>query len=110
MGVRRAARISAAGHGGQVLLSNATRELVKDDLPGGVRLRDLGNVRLKDLDDTERVHQLVVDGLLPADFPPLRTERTAGYRRPRVVAAAVATALVAGVGIALAAGGGGSGA
>ena len=37
MGVHRAARISAAGHGGQVLLSNATRELVKDDLPEGVR-------------------------------------------------------------------------
>src|SRR3954452_22661851 len=51
MGVHRAARISAAGHGGQILLSNATRELVKDDLPAGVRLRDLGNVKLKDLDE-----------------------------------------------------------
>ena len=48
--VHRAARIGAAGHGGQVLLSDATRELVEDDLPEGVYLRDLGVYRLKDVD------------------------------------------------------------
>ena len=72
MGVHRAARIMAAGHGGQVLLSNATRELIEDDLPPGVELRDLGEQRLKDIDRPERIFQLVADGL-PREFPPLRT-------------------------------------
>jgi class 3 adenylate cyclase/DNA-binding CsgD family transcriptional regulator len=72
LGVHRAARISAAGHGGQVLLSNATRELVEDDLPPDVRLRDLGEHRLKDIDRPERVFQLEVEGL-PSQFPPLKT-------------------------------------
>ena len=49
MDVHRAARIGAAGHGGQVLLSEATCALVKNDLPEGVGLRDLGKYRLKDL-------------------------------------------------------------
>jgi class 3 adenylate cyclase len=42
MEVHRAARICSAGHGGQVLISQATRELVEDDLPDGIALRDLG--------------------------------------------------------------------
>src|SRR5919108_1194659 len=67
--VHRAARICAAGHGGQVLISSSTRELIGDDLPGDVALRDLGEHRLKDLDRPERLFQLVV-GDLPADFPP----------------------------------------
>jgi DNA-binding NarL/FixJ family response regulator/class 3 adenylate cyclase len=70
--VHRAARISAAGHGGQVLVSNATRELVEDDLPPDVRLRDLGEHRLKDIDRPERVFQVEVEGL-PSEFPPLKT-------------------------------------
>jgi class 3 adenylate cyclase len=70
--VNRAARIASAGHGGQVLLSEATRTLVERSLPGGVRLRDLGSHRLKDLAHPERLYQLVVEGL-PADFPPPRT-------------------------------------
>lgn len=49
MGVHRGARICAAGNGGQVLLSNATRELVEDELPDDVQLRDLGEHELKDL-------------------------------------------------------------
>jgi predicted ATPase/class 3 adenylate cyclase len=70
--VNRAARIAAAAHGGQVLISAATRALVESSLPGGVRLRDLGAYRLKDLDQPERLVQLdVVD--LPAEFPPPRT-------------------------------------
>src|SRR5919109_3313129 len=71
MGVHRGARICAAGHGGQVLLSNATRELVEDELPEGLSLRDLGEHRLKDIDRPERLFQLVIEGL-PADFQPPR--------------------------------------
>ncbi len=72
LGVHRAARIGAIGHGGQVLLSSAARGLVEDDLPKGVSLRDLGDVRLKDIDRPERVSQLVIAGL-PNDFPRLKT-------------------------------------
>jgi predicted ATPase/class 3 adenylate cyclase len=70
--VHRAARIAAAGHGGQVLLSDATRALVADALPGDTHLRDLGQHRLKDLEQPVRIWQLEIDGL-PADFPDLRT-------------------------------------
>ena len=70
--VPRAARICAAGHGGQVLLSQSTRELVEDDLPAGVTLRDLGEHRLKDLTSPQRLSQLVISGL-PDTFPSLRT-------------------------------------
>jgi YVTN family beta-propeller protein len=72
LGVHRAARISAAAHGGQVLLSGVTRELVEDELPGGVRIVDLGEHRLKDIDRPEHLFQLVVDDL-QSEFPPLRT-------------------------------------
>jgi class 3 adenylate cyclase len=65
--VHRAARVMAAGHGGQVLLSNATRKQL-----AGASLRDLGEHRLKDLLQPERLFQLIVDGL-PADFPALKT-------------------------------------
>ncbi|MBA2460865.1 MAG: AAA family ATPase [Actinobacteria bacterium] len=61
--VHRAARICSAGHGGQILLSSATRELVEDDLPPDVVLRDLGERRLKDFERPERLFQLVVEGL-----------------------------------------------
>ena len=68
--VHRAARICAAGHGGQVLISSSTRELVVDELPADVAVRDLGEYRLKDLDRPEHLFQLVV-GDLRADFPAL---------------------------------------
>jgi predicted ATPase/class 3 adenylate cyclase len=68
--VHRAARICSAGHGGQVLISSSTRELVADELPQDVALRDLGEHRLKDLDRSEHLFQ-VVAGDLPADFPQL---------------------------------------
>jgi len=61
--VHRAARIAAAGHGGQVLLSDATGALVARDLPEGVALRDLGEHRLKDLPAAERIWQLDIVGL-----------------------------------------------
>jgi predicted ATPase/class 3 adenylate cyclase len=70
--VHRAARIAAAGHGGQVLLSDTTRALAESSLPQGVTTRDLGQRRLKDLSRPERIHQLVIEGL-PSDFPPLKT-------------------------------------
>ena len=70
--VHRAARIAAAGYGGQVLLSESTQALVSRDLPDGVTLRDLGPHRLKDLTLPERIFQLAVSGM-EADFPALRT-------------------------------------
>jgi hypothetical protein len=70
--VHRAARVAAAGHGGQVLLSQTTRHLVEYDLPEGVTLRDLGAHRLKDLQQPERLAQLIFASL-PTDFPPLKT-------------------------------------
>jgi predicted ATPase/class 3 adenylate cyclase len=70
--VNRAARIAAAGHGGQVLVSDATRALVEHALPEGTSFRDLGAHRLKDIALPEHLHDLVVEGLR-ADFPPPRT-------------------------------------
>ena len=70
--VSRAARIGAAAHGGQALLSQATRDLVEDELPEGVSLRDLGEHRLKDLTSAQRLSQIVVAGLSD-EFPPLHT-------------------------------------
>jgi DNA-binding SARP family transcriptional activator/class 3 adenylate cyclase len=72
LGVHRAARISAAGYGGQVLVSQATRELLRDDPLPDVSLRDLGEHQLKDLDEPERLFQLVAPGL-GETFPPPRT-------------------------------------
>jgi predicted ATPase/class 3 adenylate cyclase len=66
--VHHAARVMAAGHGGQVLLSESTRALLDE----GTRLRDLGEHRLKDLSQPQRLYQLDADGL-PAEFPPLKT-------------------------------------
>ncbi len=70
--VHRAARIAAAGHGGQVVLSETTAVLVERDLPAGLALRDLGAHRLKDLAQSETIFQLDIAGL-DAEFPPLRT-------------------------------------
>ncbi|HEX9105615.1 MAG TPA: NB-ARC domain-containing protein, partial [Longimicrobiales bacterium] len=70
--VHRAARIAASGHGGQVLLSQTTRDLVEQELPTGTLLRDLGLHRLKDLQQPEHLHQVLIEGL-PADFAPLKT-------------------------------------
>src|SRR5215216_5717150 len=70
--VHRAARICSAAHGGQILISRRTRELLGDDLPAGVGLRDLGGHRLKELTHPERLFQLLIPGL-PVDFPPPRT-------------------------------------
>jgi YVTN family beta-propeller protein len=99
LGVHRAARVSAAGHGGQILLSETTRSLVEDDLPPGVRLRHLGRVTLKDLDRPERISQLAVEGL-PSDFPRLRSDgRGPRYRRRTVLVGALAGVIAAAVAI-----------
>jgi class 3 adenylate cyclase/ABC-type branched-subunit amino acid transport system substrate-binding protein/sugar lactone lactonase YvrE len=94
-GVHRAARIGAVGHGGQVLLSNATRELVEDELPPSTRVRDLGAFELKDLDRPERLYQLDIEGL-PSEFPPLKAQKVAEPRhvRRRTVLLALAAALL----------------
>jgi class 3 adenylate cyclase len=70
LAVHRAARICALGHGGQILVSSATRESLEDDLRAGISFRDLGERRLKDFDRPEHLFQ-VVAGDLPADFPPV---------------------------------------
>jgi class 3 adenylate cyclase/predicted ATPase len=70
--VNRAARIMAVGHGGQVLLSAATVELLAGGLPATASLRDLGEHRLKDLGRPEHLFQLA-DRDLPSEFPPLAT-------------------------------------
>jgi len=65
-------RIMSVGHGGQVLISNVTQQLIRDGLPDGLTLRDMGERRLKDLIRPEHLYQLVIPNL-PADFPPLKT-------------------------------------
>jgi WD40 repeat protein/class 3 adenylate cyclase len=75
MDVHRAARIGDAGHGGQVLLSQSTRELVIHDLPEGIHIRDLGEHRLKDMKFPTPIFQLVVEGLA-SEFPALKTKFT----------------------------------
>jgi predicted ATPase/class 3 adenylate cyclase len=70
--VNRAARIAAAAHGGQVIVSDATRALVEHALPEGASLRDLGEHRLKDIALSVHLHDLVIEGL-EADFPAPRT-------------------------------------
>jgi predicted ATPase len=82
MDVHRAARICAAGHGGQILLSDATRVLTEKDLPPSVSLRDLGQHRLKDLASPEHIFQAVAGGL-PSEFPPIKSLDTLPNNLPR---------------------------
>ena len=72
MEVHRAARIAAAGHGGQVLVSGTTFDLIADELPSGVTLADLGTYKLKDMRRETRLYQVSVEGLRE-DFAPLVT-------------------------------------
>ncbi len=73
--VNRVARIEAAAHGGQVLLSDTTHALVARSLPDGLTTEPLGTHLLKGLTTPERIHQVVIPGL-PSSFPPLRTLTT----------------------------------
>jgi predicted ATPase/class 3 adenylate cyclase len=70
--VNRAARVMAVGHGGQILLSGASADLLDGGLPATATLRDLGEHRLKDLGRPEHLFQ-VTDRELPSEFPPLAT-------------------------------------
>jgi predicted ATPase/class 3 adenylate cyclase len=82
--VNRAARIMAAAHGGQVLVSQALASLTADRLPGDVMLRDLGVVRLRDLANPEHVYQ-VMHPKLRADFPALRSLEVTPNNLPQQV-------------------------
>ncbi len=83
--VNRVARLVATAHGGEVVVSRSTAEVLGDRLPAGAQLVNLGSHDLKDLDRPEEVFQLVIDGV-PASFPPLRTRpedgATAGVGSP----------------------------
>jgi predicted ATPase/class 3 adenylate cyclase len=70
--VHRAARIAAAAHGGQVVLSESTSHLVELQLPANVSVKDLGFHRLKDLEALEHIYQLIAAGL-EEQFPPLKS-------------------------------------
>ena len=100
LGVHRAARISAAAHGGQVLLSQIAASLLADNEPTEVSVRGLGEYELKDFDGPEHLSQLVVDGL-PSEFQPLRVPKVSEPKRPvrRVLLLAAAASIVA-VGVA----------
>jgi len=80
--VNRAARLMSIGHGGQVLLSEVTQGLVKDNLPQGASLKELGWHRLKDLQEAEQVFQLLHPGL-PAEFPALTSLNSLPNNLPR---------------------------
>src|SRR3989337_1209717 len=73
--LNRTARLLAAAHGGQILLSRTTFELVRDALPADVTLRDLGEHRLKDLTRPERIFQVVASDV-PGDFPSIKSLNT----------------------------------
>jgi YVTN family beta-propeller protein len=109
--VHRAARISAAGHGGQILLSSSTRDVVEADLGAGLTVRDLGVRRFKDLPRPERVYQLVAEGL-PSQFAPLKTLDVELRRKRRrlYAGAGLIGALIAAIAIPVLALGEGSGA
>src|ERR1700675_2105425 len=79
--VNRVARIAAAGHGGQTVLSEPTRLLAEAALTGGVAVRDLGRHVLKDVPAPERLFQLDIPGLRP-EFPPRRTSRPSSGNLP----------------------------
>src|SRR5262249_6341959 len=80
--LNRIARLLSTGYGGQTLLSQATYELVRDNLPEDVTLRDLGEHRLKDLTRPERVFQLLHPEL-PAEFPTLKSLDSLPNNLPR---------------------------
>jgi predicted ATPase/class 3 adenylate cyclase len=70
--LNRAARLMSAGHGGQILISNSTAELIRQQLPANTTLLDLGEHRLKDLTRPEHIYQ-VTNPELPSKFPPIKS-------------------------------------
>jgi YVTN family beta-propeller protein len=86
LAVHRAARICAAGHGGQVLISQAAQTLLEDEEENlSLTLRDLGEQTLKDLDRPVRLYQVEAAGL-PTSFPPLRLTPEPGQTAGTTVA------------------------
>jgi predicted ATPase/class 3 adenylate cyclase len=79
--VHRAARIAATGHGGQIVVSDATATLVGQLLPEDASLRDLGKHLLKDLTEREAIFQIVIDNLSD-QFPPLKTLDRVAHNLP----------------------------
>jgi predicted ATPase/class 3 adenylate cyclase len=116
--VHRAARVMSAGHGGQVLLTQSTRDLLSGELSDAVSLRDLGEHRLKDLTHPQRLYQLVIPGL-ENDFPTPKTlearptnlpiQPTPLIGREQQVTEAVALARQEGIRLVTLTGAGGSG-
>jgi len=82
--VNRAARIMGAAHGGQVLVSQAVANLLRDRLPEGISFRDLGAVRLRDLSSAERIYQ-VEHAALRREFPALRSLEATPNNLPQQV-------------------------
>jgi len=82
--VHRGRRVCEAAHGGQVLISEATRAILAPDLAAGVGLRDLGEVRLAGFDEPERLFQVVADGLAES-FPDPRARRPWRDERPALL-------------------------
>jgi hypothetical protein len=80
--VNRAARVGAAGHGGQILVSLATWQLARGKMPAQVEAVHLGAHRLKGLDDPEQILQIVAAGLA-REFPPLKTLEAMPNNLPR---------------------------
>jgi predicted ATPase/class 3 adenylate cyclase len=80
--VHRAARVSACGHGGQILLSQRAHDEVARALPARVSLRDMGTHRLKDLLQPEHLFQVVIEGL-PTEFPPLKSLQAHPHNLPQ---------------------------
>jgi YVTN family beta-propeller protein len=105
IGLHRGARIAATAGGGQILLSSATAELIHDDLPAGVSLRDLGERQLKDIERPEHVYQVLAEGL-PAEAP--RTPARRSGRGVAIVTAAGAVVFVVAATAVILAGRGGS--
>ncbi|HEX9370311.1 MAG TPA: LuxR C-terminal-related transcriptional regulator, partial [Roseiflexaceae bacterium] len=90
--INRLARLLAAAHGSQILLSRASAELLADGLPQGVSVRDLGTHQLTGLGRPEQIFQLVGPGL-PAEFPPLRSVAPSSTNRPAPAMALLTTKL-----------------
>ncbi len=97
LGVHRSARIMAAGHGGQILVSGTTRDLILDELPAHTSLRDLGVRRLKDIERPVHLYQVMAPGLA-TEFAPLKTVDSKRARNLTLAGAAllVAAAIAAG--------------
>jgi predicted ATPase/class 3 adenylate cyclase len=79
--LNRTARIMSAGHGGQILLSEESADLVRRALPEGVLIKDLGEYQLKGLSNLELIYQVCAPGL-PENFPPLKSDSRSRHNLP----------------------------